>query len=296
MKKISAGKYVEGVMSIYVEQPDYQTGHDGSDGMCDCIGMCRGGLKRGGATDVKGMNGTNYAARHTIQNLQELQSSQPLIVGDVVLKTRDKDDKNMPLPDQYRKGGNDYSERWGETNFTHIGTVTQVNPLVITHMTSPKPKEDKSIKGWGYFGELPWIEYEAAPEPPPEPPFDPDPEPDPEKAIVVAESGNTVKMRARPTQSCNLYWDVPIGAEVDVYEWDASTDKKGQVWSEISWAGQTGYMIRKFLRDEDEEETPEIPPDPPGTIWIVIIPGLSREQAEALVTSYPGASMEEGSG
>lgn len=292
MKKISAGKYVDGVESIYVEQPDYELGHDGSDGKCDCIGMCRGGLKRGGATDVKGMNGTNYAARHTIQNLQELQSSQPLIVGDVVLKTRDKDDKNMPLPDQYRKGGSDYSERWGETNFTHIGTVTQVNPLVITHMTSPKPKQDKSIKGWGYFGELPWIEYEAAPEPQPEPPFDPDPEPD--WAIVVAESGDNVKMRQKPSQSCKYWWKVPVGAEVIVNDWDAATDNKGQVWCEIEWAGQNGYMIRDYLRDEEDGE--ETPPAPAKKTWVVTIPGLSREQAETLVGSYPGASMEEGFG
>ena len=48
MKTISAEKYVEGVNSIYIEQPTYRTGGDGSDGTCDCIGMCRGALKRSG--------------------------------------------------------------------------------------------------------------------------------------------------------------------------------------------------------------------------------------------------------
>ncbi len=291
MKKISATKYVEGVLSILEEHPTYEIGGDGSNGTCDCIGMCRGGLERGGAKDVKNMRGTNQAARKTILNLQELKSADALLAGDVVLKIRDKDDPNMPLPDKYRKGGSEYDARWGETNFTHIGTVTSTHPLIITHMTSPTAKQDKSLKGWMYFGESPWVEYEAAPEPPPEPPFDPDPEPDPEKAIVVAESGSTVKMRARPTQKCNLYWDVPIGAEVDVYDWDAATDAKGQVWSEISWAGQMGYMIRSFLKDDDEPQ-----PQPGEKSWIVIIQGLTLKQAEELAASWPGATIEEGHG
>lgn len=124
---------------------------------------------------------------------------------------------------------------------------------------------------------------------PPEPP--PDPHPEPDKAIVVAESGNTVKMRARPTQNCKLYWDVPIGAEVQVDEWNAETDSKGQVWAEISWDEKSGYMIQSFLRDEDEPQ-----PQPGEKSWIVIIPGLTLKQAEELAASWPGATIEEGHG
>ena len=118
---------------------------------------------------------------------------------------------------------------------------------------------------------------------------DPDPEPDPghDYAIVIADSGSTVKMRARPTQNCKLYWDVPIGAEVLVYEWDAATDKKGQEWSRIRWAGQDGYMMKKFLRDEDE-------PDNQNGFWVVTIPGLTYDQAEELCTDWSGASMKRG--
>ena len=271
MKTIKADKYIEGVESIYVEQPSYETGHDGSDGKCDCIGMCRGALLRGGATDVTNMRGTNQAARKTIRNLQQLQSSVPLCVGDVVLKTRDKDDKNMPLPDRYRKGGADYDPKWGETNFTHIGTVTQVNPLVITHMTSPKPKKDKSIKGWGYFGELPWVEYNVSPEPQPEP----SPVPEPQFAVVTAENGKPVKMRAKPSTSCKLYWEVPCGSIVIVDEWGAE-------WSKITWDDRMGYMMTKFLSPQDD-----------GELYTVIIPNLSLRQADELIELYPGAYMEK---
>lgn len=268
MKKISAEKYVEGVESIYVEQPTYEEGHDGSDGECDCIGMCRGGLIRGGATDVTNMKGTNLAARKTIVDLQELQSSAQLMIGDVVLKVRDKDDPNMPLPNRYRKGGYDYDPKWGETNFTHIGTVTSVYPLVITHMTTPSAKKDSSIKGWSYFGELPWVEYKAAPEPPPEP--------DPEiiTAIVYAENGKPVKMRAKPSTKCKLYWEVPVGSRVIV-------DSRGEEWSKITWNDMEGYMMTKFLQFEDGG-------------WTVSIPGLTQEQAEELCATWPGATMRQG--
>ena len=94
-------------------------------------------------------------------------------------------------------------------------------------------------------------------------------------------------MRAKPTQSCNLYWDVPIGAEVLVYEWDAATDKKGKEWSRIRWAGQDGYMIKEFLKDEDG-------PDDQNGFWTVTITGLTYDQAEELCMDWGGATMKKG--
>lgn len=278
-KKVSAEKYREGVESIYVEQPKYETGHDGSDGLCDCIGMCRGGLKRAGATNVTNMRGTNQAARNAIQDLRKIESSAGFLVGDVVLKTRDKDDRSMPLPEQYRKGGSGYDPDVGETNFTHIGTVTGINPLIITHMTTPTAKQDRSIKNWSWRGKLPWVEYS---DPKPEP--NPAPDNGTEYATVTAESGSTVKMRAEPSTACRLYWDVPVGAEVRVYDWDASTDKNGVTWSRIQWAGQDGYMMKKFLRTEDGN----------GGSWTVTIRNLTFEEAEQLCMDWSDATMKRG--
>ena len=261
MKQISAERYIEKVNEIYAAQPEYRTGGDGSDGTCDCIGMCRGALKRGGAGGVTGMGGTNYAARHTLKNLHKITSSAELKPGDVVLKTRDKDDKNMPLPDQYRKGGNDYSGTWGETNFTHIGTVTQNNPLRIIHMTSPTAKIDTSLGRWEYAGELPWIDYEKQEEP----------DTPAEWVTVRSEDGNPVKMRAKPSTSCRTWWKVPSGSQVVLMEY-------GEEWSSIIWAGQSGYMMTKFLTAEK----------PPENLVTVIINGLTRQQAEEITGKYGG--------
>ena len=259
MKKITPEKYVEGINSIYIEQPTYRTGGDGSDGTCDCIGMVRGALKREGVESVSNMNGTNYAARHTLKTLQPLKKESQLRLGDIVMKTKDKDYQGMELPAQYRKGGNDYSEKWGETNFTHIGTVTQVNPIRITHMTSPTAKIDSSIKGWSHFDTLPWVKQAEEEEFPAV------------WATVCAESGKTVKMRAKPSTMCRTYWDVPIGSEVVLTE-------PGDTWSGIIWNGRSGYMMTKFL---------QIGTDLP-IYGVIINTGLTKAQAEELVRMYGG--------
>lgn len=263
MKQVTTQAFIDGVNAIYKEQPTYQLGHDGSDGTCDCIGMVRGGLKRAGATDVKGMNGTNYAARFTVKDLRKINSADSLGVGDVVFKTRPADDPEMPLPDRYRKGGADYT---GDlTNYTHIGTVTHIDPLEITHMTTPTAKKDKKLGKWEYAALLPWVETDIAPEPQPEP------TPEPLTATVIAEHGTTVKMRAKPSTKCSLYWDVPIGATVDVNE-------RGDEWSNITYKGQTGWMMTKHLAFV-------------ACLWTVHIPYLTEDQAQALLSEYPGAWM-----
>ena len=256
---ITVDKYLEGVESIYVEQPDYREGGDGSDGTCDCIGMCRGALERAGQSNVTNMRGTNQAARKTIKNLQKIKSSDQLRNGDVVLKVRDKDYEGMKLPDRYRKGGADYDSSVGEINFTHIGTVTRTNPLEITHMTSPKPQKDSSLGRWEYMGQLPWVSDSE------------EPEPDAMRAMVYADSGKTVKMRAKPSTLCRLYWDVPVGSEVIIM-------KQEKTWSEIIWCGRTGYMMNKFLNT--------------SRTYAVIIPGLPEEMADEIVSVYPGAYKE----
>ena len=262
MKQIPVSWFIDGVISIFAEQPKYDQGCDGSNGRCDCIGMVRGALKRNGI-EADGLGGTNYAARKTIAGLQKIKSVDQLQVGDVVLKTRGKDDPDMPLPDRYRKGHPDYNSTWGEINFTHIGTVTSTNPLLITHMTSPTAKQDTKLGNWTYFGKLPLVDYgneevtEAT------------------WAKVYTDSGKTVKMRAKPSTMCRLYWDVPIGSDVILME-------PGDTWSGIIWAGQSGYMMTKFLRTGQQ-----------ATTYIVSIPGLLLEEVQALCNTYPNATYKE---
>ena len=260
-KQVTVEKYVECVISIYEENPAYQEGGDGSNGKCDCIGMSRGALHRAGIEDTPHMRGCNDAARKTVQNLAKIKKASQLQVGDVVLKVRDKDDEKYPLPDQYREGKGEYDSRIGEINFTHWGTVISVNPLRIMHMTSPSAMIDEKLGKWSWFGTLPWVTREQKEEP------------EVQTAIVRASSGKTVKMRAKPSALCRLYWDVPIGSEVVLMS-------RGETWSEILWNNRTGYMKSEFLQV-------------PGALFTVTVLGASLEDAEALCEKYPGSTYEE---
>lgn len=297
---ISAEKYVDKVGEIYREDPSYRTGGDGSDGTCDCIGMCRGALERAGVTDIHNMRGTNNAVRHLDLNLQPLAGSSMLQLGDIVMRTRDKDDPNMPLPDQYREGGSDYSEKWGETNFTHIGSVTGVYPLEITHMTSPHAKKDTSIKNWTWYGQLPWVQRGGQPEPGPDPDPDP-PVPVEEYAVVWSENGKPVNTRKGPDESYpqSRAGKIPVGEIVQIDE--TTINAEGETWCRCEWTDENGahwknfWMKKDFLKEVDGGEEPELPdpaeePKLPQT-YTVHIPFQAKYQAEALVHAYSGAWM-----
>ena len=259
---ISVERYIEGVSSIYVENPEYKEGHDGSDGYCDCIGMCKGAIRRAGG-DASGMSGTNYAARNTIRNLKKITASSELKIGDVVLKTRQPGDSGYALPDKY-KNGTDL------TDYYHIGTVTQQYPLNITHMTSPRAKIDTQLGKWSHYGQLPQVDMEEA-EPLP------DPEPEEWTAKIWSENGGPVNLRKKPSLVGALIERIKVGENVDVLKYGAD-------WCQVRWKGKTGYMMTKFLIFEE----------PVTERYTVTIEDLSYEEARALKEQYPKTTISVG--
>lgn len=135
-------EYANTVLSIAEEQPTYRLGGDGSDGTCDCVGAGIGGLRR---MDIEydGLHGSNWAARHEAVELWEIGSVAQLRVGDNVLKAYEPGDEGWNLPARY---GDDPDQR----DYYHFGVVTSVNPLRITHMTSPTFKTDTTLGKWKY--------------------------------------------------------------------------------------------------------------------------------------------------
>jgi len=263
---ISIAKYIEGVESIYTEQPTYQLGHDGSDGSCDCIGMCKGAIRRAGG-DASGLSGTNYAARNTILNLRKFSSASELTVGDVVLKGRQPGDSGYALPDKYKDSGD-------LTDYYHIGTVTSTEPLVITHMTTPTAKQDFKVGKWAYVGWLPQVSSNPSPSPEPEP----QPEPGHLTAVVTAPTGSTVNMRRSPNNKSALVEKVPIGETVDVLE-------RGTEWCKIKWKWYTGYMMTVFLAFDD----PPVVGD-----YTITIYNLTKEEADMLHEEWPNSDISVG--
>jgi uncharacterized protein YraI len=249
---VLVNQFVENIEIIYSKKPKYVWACADFD-KCDCIGMIKKALEMAGAS-TNGLSGTNAAARYTIKNFQKIKSVKQLKVGDVVLKGRPYDPKdNYPLPDKYLKGGTAYNG--DTTNYVHIGVVTKVNPLEITHMTSPTAKKDTSLGKWNYFGQLPQVDYKD------------------NQVVIIMEyatvTGGTLNMRKDSDVESARIAQVPNGTKVAILE-------KGAVWCKAVYKDNTGYVMTKYLKFESGGE---------NNFSISLSPDCARELYEALKLS-----------
>ena len=75
------------------------------------------------------------------------------------------------------------------------------------------------------------------------------------KGTVTAKSGSTVKLRQKPSTDCSIYWDIPVGTEMEIVD-------QRENWSKCICGGLTGWMKNEFIRMDGEEDLP-IAPEPP---------------------------------
>lgn len=162
-----------------------------------------------------------------IENISELK------VGDVVFQTYEPGQSGYALPGRYKKGGAYYN---GDVrDYMHIGVVTGVNPLNITHMWKPTVKVETKLGYFTYKGWLKRLGNEPVPELPAQTPQANC------KARVTAKSGRYVKMRKEPSTKCGIYEEIPIGATVRIEE-------PGEQWARISYGRWSNYyMMAQFL-------------------------------------------------
>lgn len=243
-------RFLQMVEKIKSLKPAYRQPGDGSDGTCDCIGLIIGAIRR---MDLKwnGIHGSNWAARKEFVELKKINNISDLELGDAVLKAFEVGESGYNLPSRYKRGGSYYN---GDLrDYYHAGVVTSVNPVVITHMTSPSVKtlvvRKKSDLGkWGYHGKLTILVKAAGgtvSEPSTSPKQNADTIPTPQSGVtatVVATSGRYVKMRQYPSTSCRTWENVPVGAVVTL-------DSPGEEWAQISYGRRKNwYMKAEFLK------------------------------------------------
>ena len=202
-------------------EPLFLKGHSGGDGFCDCIGLIIGALKRCGIS-WKEIHGSNWAARYKMIGLHKVSRASDLMLGDIVFKAYEPHTSGWKLPDRY-KGDPD------QKDYFHVGVVTQVSPLKITHMTSPTIKVDTKIGKWSYAGILKYINEKG--------------DEKPMTAIIVSDDGNPVKLRPTASTSQPYVEKIPVGTTVSVLE-------KGEEWSKVTALGKTGYIMTKFLNQQ----------------------------------------------
>ena len=243
--------FLRGVAEIQSEAPTYREGGDGSDGTCDCIGLVIGAIRRAGGKWA-GTHGSNYAARFAVDGLFRQVDVADLEPGWLVFKAVGPLDAGYDLPDKYRAGGAEYT---GDVmDYYHVGVVTGVEPLAITHCTKGGGVDGVTVDtrqgDWRYAALCTMVDYS-----------DSDgggEEMEDRRAVVVSGDGNPVKLRPTPSTEKPYLAKVPMGTAVEVMQ-------EAQGWAQVRLPdGKVGYMMTKFLTFEDAEDAPESGQDDPS--------------------------------
>lgn len=250
-------KFLHFIAVIKGLNPAYKQPGDGSNGVCDCIGLIIGAIRRMGLKWT-GIHGSNYAARYQTIDLRYIESVSELELGDLVYKACTSDEivkkacnagtktQKYDLPKRYKQGNPYYNGDMKD--YYHVGVVTNVSPLNITHMTSPHMKVDTNLNGgWNYHGKAkPIVNAVGSGSKPSEtnkPVIEPPKNVASEGvyAIVVAENGSPVKMREYPSTSCGTWVKLTVGTKVEIVD-------PGEKWAKINGGGHKGwYMMAEFL-------------------------------------------------
>lgn len=224
--------FLENVQKIAGSNPTYREGGSGKDGTCDCIGLIMGAIGK-----KYDMHSTNYFARFQMRTLDNLLDESQLHEGAIVYKSkRDTSQLNA----RYQPGGRYYNNDM--LDYYHVGVVTKIDPLEITHCTSTNSINgiayDDSIRAWSRFGDL--LDVELTEE-------------EPMNTTVMevyAENGKPVNVRMRPDVDSPKRSEIAVGELVNVLE-------QADGWAKISNLAGNGYMMSKFLRAPDEGGEPD---------------------------------------
>lgn len=214
----------------------YESGHDGSDGKSDCIGLIIGALALAGFK-WPGVHGSNWAARNAMETFGYIAGAGEMFLGEIVYKAREPGEADYALPDRYKDSGD-------LRDYYHVGVVTCIDPLCITHCTSVEGgiQRDGKQGAWRWGGMLKYVDYAEGGGDMSYP------------AIVTAKSGKTVNLRAKPDKKSVIIARVPVGTLVQATVCESTPE-----WRKVEANGKTGYMMAEFLRPTDGDQ-----PEPEG--------------------------------
>ena len=187
-------------------------------------------------------HGSNRIAREYVDSLVPTSEAKP---GYAVFKVRKPGETNYALPDEYKNGGSHYN---GDLNdYYHIGLLDAYGENVINAQSTSKGFTKTSLSTWQFAGKLKAVQYDESGignQADDIPLY---------CAIVTADEGKSVRMRKNPSTSSSVIEDVSVGETVDVMD-------VMDGWSEITYHGNHGYMMSKFLREIKPDDT-DIPFD-----------------------------------
>lgn len=207
----------------------YESGHDGSDGKSDCIGLIIGAVRLAGER-WKGTHGSNWTARNAIDGLRNVSKASDLTLGEIVFKAHEPVESGYDADTINRSYKNSPDKR----DYYHVGVVTSVQPLEITHCTgvSGGIKRDSTLGQWRWAGKLNLVNYDEGGDEPLEVLY---------QAVTTANNTYPIRMRKSASQNSAVLIEVPQGEKVDVLE------ETSAAWDKVRYNGVAGYMMKKFL-------------------------------------------------
>lgn len=248
-KMISLDKFLNGCKRNAARIKSYKLGCNGSNGMSDCVGYIIGALDLEGQK-WGGIHGSNYAARYRTKNLRSVTNESQLKLGDLVYKVRKPGVDKYDLPSRYRVGGSMYT---GDLNdYYHIGVVTAVNPLTISHCSGGGMHYDKKLGKWSYAGECSLVTYDGVAPVPHKEDSVPSPVTGIGKAIVDVPDDTTVNIRSAMSTSSKVLVRAKEGTEVEVLSVTGA-------WAKVSYSFSKtgiGYVMSRYISSENTIDVP----------------------------------------
>ena len=228
---IRNGDFVAAVKRNGARVTAYKLGASGDNGQCDCIGLIIGAIRLCGGS-WRGAHGTNYAARNEMRSLLQIADASELALGDLVYKAREPGQSGYALPSRYASSSD-------QKDYYHVGVVTGLEPLEITHCTSVPGaiRRDSKLGQWQFAGRLKMV---ARPE------TEGKEETDMELNYRVI--GGSLNQRAEPSMDGRWLQSIPNGTRV---HGEKSADP---AWLLVDYNGRRGYCKAEFLEALQEAQ------------------------------------------
>lgn len=240
MGKISVSDILSDFQIMWKEKWSYSS--DIKRGQVDCSGAFVWSYQQHGCSIY---HGSNRIARTEVVKLIPIKQAK-IVPGMAAFKAKEPpfifNTNGYSLPDSYKKGGSYYN---GDLNdYYHIGLVSEDSKSVYNaqNLQNGFVKSDIS-NGWTHVAYLKQVEYNKVSVKNPEIVVKNETVDSSSKlsGIVIASSGQFVKMRKTPSKNQSVYWNVPVKAQVDILE------EPSNGWAKIRYEGREGYMMEEFL-------------------------------------------------
>lgn len=245
---VTLDQFLNGCKRNAARIKDYKLGCNGSNGLSDCVGYVIGALELAGQK-WNGTHGSNYAARYRTKDLHAVSSASQLKLGQLVYK------HNSPGTQAWEESfpKTRYAGHVDQNDYYHIGVVTSVNPLEISHCSGGGMHYDKKIGKWSYAGDCSLVDYGSGSVFLAEPIADDAAEAaitGPGEAIVDVPDDTTVNIRS--SASGKVLVKANEGTKLEVLSVSGS-------WAKVSYAFEktgTGYVMSKFISADNKVDVP----------------------------------------